>query len=194
MTSVPNSIDLGTRSSTPKLPPGLNISHAHPSPSETKGTPTEQEVAKDAATTPGPITPAVPLLPIGQRDEISKQKAYEVDEEKHTAFLEIATGTPSEGKVEASIVETDISLGSPKPRRGQPNIEGKPQTVRQTELASSPVHVQERSSEPKSELRARGLKNYGPGNIIIPPARTESKPNTAQPETAKVQRVYRTAC
>lgn len=184
--SVRNSIDLGTRSSTPKLPPGLNISHAHPSPAEQKDTPTEQEIAKVASSIPGPVVPAVPLLPKGQCVELSKPKASEVDEKKLPAALEMATGSTTEETKDASVAALDISLGSPKPKRAQSKIEGKNETVHQIERVSDPVDRQKENSEVKGNVETKAIKRTGPERIAIPPTKTQSTSDSTQSETATV--------
>src|SRR4051794_19057742 len=65
--SVRSSQDSTARSTTPKIPPGLSLPHAHPSPSHGQDMPTSQTQQKPSPATPGPVAPAVPILPVGQR-------------------------------------------------------------------------------------------------------------------------------
>jgi hypothetical protein len=184
--SVQNSIDLGTRSSTPKLPPGLNISHAHPSPSEQKEAPTQPETAKAAASTPGPVVPAVPLLPIGQRIELPKSKASDNEGKMQPAALETATESSIEVRKDVPSAAPDISLGSPKPRRGPSKTEVKAEAVRPKEQVPEAVEGQERSQEVKKEIETKVIKRSGPGKIVIPPTKNQSTTDFARVEATTV--------
>jgi CCR4-NOT transcription complex subunit 4 len=65
--SVQSSLDSPIRSSTPRIPPGLSLPHAHPSPSFAGDKEANPKEAKASSITPGPVTPALPILPIGYR-------------------------------------------------------------------------------------------------------------------------------
>src|SRR5271156_6220584 len=65
--SVRSSQDSTARSTTPKIPPGLSLPHAHPSPSHGQDMPASQTQQKPSPATPGSVAPAVPILPVGQR-------------------------------------------------------------------------------------------------------------------------------
>lgn len=187
VTSVHNSIDLGTRSSTPKLPPGLNISHAHPSPSEKNDMPTAHEIAKASAATPSPIVPAVPLLPIGQRTETPKPKATDlIDEKRQLPILGVSSETAIEETTDASVAPADISLGSPKSRRGQSKTEVKSETASHVETISEPVDQPEKNTEVKQDFDIKVIKSRGPGKIVIPTAKTEPNADSAQSEAAPI--------
>ena len=182
--SVHNSIDLGTRSSTPKLPPGLNISHAHPSPSEKKPTPIEQETAKAAAPNSGPIIPAVPLLPVGQHNGASKIKLSDAEEKKQATPQDPSTEVSGEGKTEAPASPAGINLGSPKPKRGHLKTVGKADKVGQAELTSESINQQDEFPEIKQTIDTKVVKSKGPGKIVIPQAKMGSKSDSAPSETA----------
>ena len=182
--SVQNSIDLGTRSSTPKLPPGLNISHAHPSPSEKNHMPIEQESAKAAAANSGPIIPAVPLLPVGQHTVALKPKSADTDEKKQPTLQDPSTEVSVGGKTEAPASPAGISLGSPKPRRGQQKTVGKAEHVGQADPMSGSVNKQDEVAEIKQTVETKVIKSKSPGKIVIPQAKTGSKSDSAPSEAA----------
>lgn len=96
--SVRSSQDSTARSSTPKIPPGLSLPHAHPSPAHGQGVSTPPNLQKPAPATPGTVTPAVPIYPIVPR--VPTPKARPRDE----PIVEAKAG-----KDEANEVKSDES-------------------------------------------------------------------------------------
>ena len=73
--SVQGSLNSPVRSSTPQIPPGLNLPHAHPSPSFAEIIETKRKETKSFSNISGPVTPALPILPIGPRPVSPRGKA-----------------------------------------------------------------------------------------------------------------------
>jgi CCR4-NOT transcription complex subunit 4 len=73
--SVQGSLDSPIRSSTPRIPPGLSLPHAHPSPSFAEDIGIKGSESKVSSSTPGPVIPALPMLPIGHRPASPRTKA-----------------------------------------------------------------------------------------------------------------------
>jgi CCR4-NOT transcription complex subunit 4 len=74
MHSVQSSLDSPIRSSTPRIPPGLSLPHAHPSPSFAEDLDAKRKETKSLHNIARPVTPALPILPIGHRPPISDAK------------------------------------------------------------------------------------------------------------------------
>lgn len=114
----------GLRSSTPKIPPGFEWTHAHPAPASGQASPvtnpssTQRNASpqRSASTTAATIAPAVPLIPVGPRTSTPKPKASETPKalQKDVGSADIPV-TPSETKGQRNEA-SKISLGSPKPR------------------------------------------------------------------------------
>lgn len=64
---VEGSLDSPVRSTTPRIPPGLSLPHAHPSPSFVEEGETKRGETKTLSHIVGTVTPALPILPIGHR-------------------------------------------------------------------------------------------------------------------------------
>lgn len=73
--SVQGSLDSPVRSSTPRIPPGLSLPHAHPSPSLSEDVETKSKETKPSSNVTGPVIPALPILPIGHRPTTPRPKA-----------------------------------------------------------------------------------------------------------------------
>ena len=183
-----NSVDLGARSSTPKLPPGLNISHAHPSPVEMKETPfTQEENTKAVAIGPGPIVPAVPFLPGGQFADTPKSKAAEIgDEKKEKASASEIIGPIVEHKPGLSAGIKEISLGSPKPRRSEKMLEAKRETITEAKPVDQSAIEKDTALQVKDVEEDAQLKARVPGKLEIPAAAKDSTPLQIPTETTPV--------
>jgi CCR4-NOT transcription complex subunit 4 len=75
--SVQSSLDSPIRSSTPRMPPGLSLPHAHPSPSFAEDLDAKRKETKPLHSIVRPVTPALPILPIGHRLPISEAKSVQ---------------------------------------------------------------------------------------------------------------------
>ena len=173
------SVDLGARSSATKNPPSLSISHAHPSPSEKKETASAEEAAK-----PGPIAPAVPLLPIGQAAGTPKSKAVGLDDErkKRTSANEVLLADVGHNS-EASAGIKDISLGSPKPRRTQTKVEPKQDLATAVKPVSDPAIEDGIPAQVKDIEEDFVSKPKAPGMVENPTAGKDRIPQEVHVET-----------
>ncbi len=72
--SVQGSLDPPIRSSTPRIPPGLSLPHAHPSPSFSEDVEIKTKETKPPSNVTGPVVPALPILPIGHRPTNPREK------------------------------------------------------------------------------------------------------------------------
>lgn len=111
----------GFRSTTPRIPPGFELTHGHPVPPSRQETPA-RAAQEGRRGTPGgstTVTPAVPLIPLGSRTSTPKPKqsdtTKDADEDLSILVRKQRLGA------------SEISLGSPKLRT----------TRSKTELAKS---------------------------------------------------------
>ena len=75
--SVKSSLDSPVRSSTPRIPPGLSLPHAHPSPSFAEDLDAKRKETKSLNSIVRPVTPALPILPIGYCPPISEAQSVQ---------------------------------------------------------------------------------------------------------------------
>ena len=183
VSSLHNSVDLGARSSTPKLPPGLNISHAHPSPPEKKEAPIISDMAKSAVLTSIPVIPAVPLLPMGQQTGTPKPKDTDRDENAEQVSKIEAANTTAELKTDITTSGKDIiNLGSPKPRKSQPKTEAKPDAADEIVSVDATVVEGDEKAEMKDNQDEPQLNTKRPGKLDIPVPPANMVSQTSQPE------------
>lgn len=123
----------GLRSSTPKIPPGFELTHAHPTPALEQPSPVanlnstqiNMSPQRSTSTTAPIIAPAVPLIPMAPRTSTPKLKAAEtpksLQQDIGSAGVPV---TPAEVKGQTSEA-IKISLGSPKPRASKSKVNDK---------------------------------------------------------------------
>ncbi|KAL2394189.1 hypothetical protein ABEF95_000333, partial [Exophiala dermatitidis] len=130
----------GIRSTTPRIPPGFELTHAHPVPPSPQATPAHANQTGARATPSGSVTvtPAIPLVHLGPRTSTPKPKA---------------PGTPKEGDEEHSLAVrkqrngvNEISFGSPQLRTSRVKAE--------TEIKKSETSEVESEKEKKDEAPA----------------------------------------
>lgn len=117
----------GLRSATPKVPPGFELTHAHPAPQRQESpSPAVQPVGQRSTSAVSiPVAPAVPLIPLGPRTSPPKPKPLDgaKEEPKDDQSATKAAHSAHDSKNGAA----EISLGSPKQKtiRHKPKVEGK---------------------------------------------------------------------
>ncbi len=157
----------GLRSSTPKVPPGFEHAHAHPPPQilESPTYPAQTVALRGTSTSFVPVTPAVPILPIGPRTGTPKPKIPEVlqEESKGEKSEERQPTQASKPKTEASV----ISLGSPKqrPTRQKPKVEKLNLVKSEEEVKNEEVPLTFNTGDNKGKKAA----TVKPGKIELPP-------------------------
>lgn len=115
------------RSSTPRVPPGLSLPHAHPLPSLAEDSETKKREIKVASSTPSPITPALPIRPIGHRPGSPRAKIKE----------RVVTSKTEKNAKDIRLQETDNNN-----RTGEEQLRVAPDTAAKTTnvlTGSSPV-------------------------------------------------------
>ena len=179
----------GLRSSTPKIPPGFELTHAHPMPTSRQASPGTNlnSTQRSISTTSATIAPAVPLIPVAPRTSTPKPKTLGTPKtlQKETKLDDVFT-TPAEGKGERSDV-AKISLGSPRPRASRPKLGDKDQKM---EVAEQTDSGEARHSAVSHKDEARGKQKSllpKPDRIEIPATTTiSSDVQGPHPGTEKV--------
>ncbi|KIV92163.1 hypothetical protein PV10_06624 [Exophiala mesophila] len=146
----------GLRSSTPKIPPGFELSHAHPAaPGSRVASPAKSLGAgpRSISSASGTVAPAVPFLPSAQRIPTPKPKSTETPKESLSSVPHDEKVGPDENISKNN--NLDVSFGSPKPR-----ALGKSKS-KEVELSQGPS-----KSAPMS--RKETISKAGPGQIEIP--------------------------
>lgn len=175
----------GLRSSTPKIPPGFELSHAHPAPVSRQASPgtnlnsTQRSMSTASAT----ITPAVPLIPVGPRTSTPKPKALETPKtlQKEMKSDDVSTA-PAEVKGERNEA-TAVSLGSPKPRASRLKVSDNDPKIGVTgqgnEGNSQPSVAVSKKNEGKGKQKSLSAK---PDRIEIPPTPTTTNSENRGPQ------------
>ncbi|EXJ91372.1 hypothetical protein A1O1_04484 [Capronia coronata CBS 617.96] len=140
----------GYRSTTPRIPPGFELTHGHPLPPSRQGTParTDQTVRRDTPSGSATVTPAVPLVPLGPRASTPRLKLSE---------------TPKDADEEPSVLlrkqrlgSSEISLGSPKLRTSR----SKAELDKKLELEKV-EEKREKKDEPQTPVKSGDVKGKG---------------------------------
>ncbi|EXJ76418.1 uncharacterized protein A1O5_00926 [Cladophialophora psammophila CBS 110553] len=167
----------GLRSSTPKIPPGFELSHGHPVPNRQVSPPLPAQVIgqRSTSTSSLPIAPAVPIVPIGHRASTPKSKASE--SLKEDCKVTPADEAPILGKKPSSGV-SEISLGSPKskPIRQKPEAEKKPDIGGKAEEKTEKkdeARTLSKADDPRGKGKAPAVK---PGKIELPQGTASDAP------------------
>ncbi|KAL2411036.1 General negative regulator of transcription subunit 4 [Exophiala dermatitidis] len=138
----------GIRSTTPRIPPGFELTHAHPLPPSRQATPSHANQTGARATPSGSVTvtPAIPLVPLGPRTSTPKPKAPE---------------TPKEGYEEHSLAVrkhrngvNEISFGSPQLRTSRVKTETENKKSETSEVESE----KEKKDEAPAPVKTADLK------------------------------------
>ncbi|KAJ4509288.1 transcriptional repressor general negative regulator of transcription subunit 4 [Exophiala dermatitidis] len=138
----------GIRSTTPRIPPGFELTHAHPLPPSRQATPAHANQIGARATPSGSVTvtPAIPLVPLGPRTSTPKPKAPE---------------TPKEGDEEHSLAVrkhrngvNEISFGSPQLRTSCVKTETENKKSETSEVESE----KEKKDEAPAPVKTADLK------------------------------------
>ena len=114
-----SSIDMTSRSSTPKVPPGLEqmvpLTHSHPSPAQVPFSQTQPSQQKAATVTPSLVAPAVPTLLIGPRAATPKTKPRVDSVVDHEPAEEpgAAAATDQSASKTMPVEPIDVNLDSP---------------------------------------------------------------------------------
>ena len=146
----------GLRSSTPKIPPGFELSHAHPAaPGSRVASPAKSLGAgpRSVSSASGTVAPAVPFLPSAQRISTPKPKSTETTKDSLSSVPHDEKVVPDENINKND--NLDVSFGSPKPR-----ALGKSKS-KEIESSQGPS-----KSAPMSRKETVG--RAGPGHIEIP--------------------------
>ncbi|ETN39083.1 uncharacterized protein HMPREF1541_05305 [Cyphellophora europaea CBS 101466] len=175
-----------SRSSTPRVPPGFE-SHVQPpigsisgsgvATPDRKGTPVDSKIQRIVSTT---VIPAVPDLPIAPRTSTPKpSKDVTRGKEVKAPNDQVITGSGGE------MNNSDISLGSPKPRMRQPALPDKKDPVggQNEALTTSPA----KTPPSKASAKASSIGQKKPTKIDIPIAAKSTdvdKPTTPTQTTA----------
>lgn len=162
----------GLRSTTPKIPPGFELTHAHPVQTSRQASPVTNlnSTQRSISTTSATIAPAVPLIPVAPRTSTPKPKTLETPKVllKETKSDDVFT-TPAEAKGEESDV-AKISFGSPRPRASRPKVGDKDQKL---EAAGQAASGDGQNSAISNKDEGKGKQNSlipKPDRIEIPPA------------------------
>ncbi|EXJ93172.1 hypothetical protein A1O3_01729 [Capronia epimyces CBS 606.96] len=159
----------GFRSTTPRIPPGFELTHGHPVPPSRQDSPasTSQTVRRGTPSGAATVTPAVPLISLGPRTSTPNLKQSEApkdaDEEPSILVRKQRPGA------------SEISLGSPKLRtsrskaeldkkRGVEKVEGKRE-------GKDEPSASVKSGDVKGKAKAVGQK---PEKIELPSTKTSS--------------------
>ncbi|OQU94654.1 RING/Ubox like zinc-binding domain-containing protein [Cladophialophora immunda] len=112
----------GLRSSTPKVPPGFELSHGHPAPirSVSPTQPGQAVGQRSTSISSVPIAPAVPIVPLTNRTSTPKPKGS--DPPKEDSKVMPVDDAPISSKKPSTGVN-EISLGSPKPKSSRQKSE-----------------------------------------------------------------------
>lgn len=102
--SVRSSQDSTARSSTPKIPPGLSLPHAHPPPAHGRDLSTPQtQQQRPASAAPGQVAPAVPIFHSAPRASTPKAKLkYEPTVELKVVKQEASNAKSDDSKLDES--------------------------------------------------------------------------------------------
>ena len=171
--SVQSSLDSPVRSSTPRVPPGLSLPHAHPSPSFAGDTDTKGKETKASSHAPGPVTPALPILPIAQRASSPRPKHKETPQTPKTEQGDKDASTSRSGNNSVTVDETgnvaagtsaentDFKLGLPK----RPTTHVKELAKEFTASGSAPMSDTAQKSDDLPPSRRKVLSQ--PGKVEI---------------------------
>ncbi len=167
--SVHGSLDSPIRSSTPWVPPGLSLPHAHPSPSFAEDLQTKGRVSKALTTTPGPVTPALPMFPIGHRPTSPKAKVKESsasqkpEEDSKNVFVP-KNGNDSTTAEERVDVDVAAVMKTSDGNSGRPQV----QSSRAEETVKEPLETPS-ASKPDTVVN---MNKQSPSDAeVVPPPR-----------------------
>ncbi|OAP62076.1 hypothetical protein AYL99_04279 [Fonsecaea erecta] len=146
----------GLRSSTPKVPPGFELSHGHPAPIRSVSpTPPAQAIGqRSTSISSAPIAPAVPIVPLAPRTSTPKQKGSDLPKEDSKAIL--VDDAPISSK-KPSIGLNEISLGSPKPKSSRQ----KSGMEKKSDVAGKVEEKSEKKDDPRPLTKAEDPKGKG---------------------------------
>jgi CCR4-NOT transcription complex subunit 4 len=178
--SVQSSQDSSIRASTPRIPPGLSLPHAHPSPSFAEDIEPDKREPKP---TPGPVTPALPILRIGNRTASPRPKVKETQEAPKLGNIHQDASFPKPSQVE-NVSEEKLSTFAAAPaHNGQEATTGEnsPANAAADESAQRerPVHARKAQDAGKQSFGTKASRP--PGKLDISAALEPKSNSTVSP-------------
>ncbi|OAL38528.1 hypothetical protein AYO20_02177 [Fonsecaea nubica] len=164
----------GLRSSTPKVPPGFELSHGHPPPirSTSPTLPAQAVGQRSTSVSSVPIAPAVPIVPIAPRTSTPKTK----EDAKVTPVEDAPVSSKKSG-----LGVTDISLGSPQPKSSRQKLE----TEKKSDVSGRVEEKPQKKDDPRTPAKVEDIKGKGKapaaksGRTELPSGTASDAPTTS---------------
>jgi CCR4-NOT transcription complex subunit 4 len=157
------------RSSTPRVPPGFEHTHAHPVPptQEKLAQPPKPTTQRNVSSSTAPTIPAVPFLAVGHRATTPKPKANAIgasSEKDESRTVQSDNRTPVQAKTKGDV------FGQGSPQQGTAPQKTKPEKP-DLEVHESDTLMKDDVSVPaaKGDTKAKKTPAVKPGKIELPP-------------------------